>query len=200
MSPLSPPPPAGELQGFPAYSLSLLTPYYRIHQPSRGPWNFSGRKGRFDLPHPLGTCHLAETPTGAFIEVFRFANPIPEDEISKRRLSTLVLPDASLPVADCTEGRARGFGVTAELHSTPDYGLPREWAVAFRQAGFAGVRHRLSHDPEQQEIGIALFGRVTDTSSFAVANTEPIPPAVIADARTRFGLIVLPAPRMMGLS
>ena len=192
MSPLGAPPP--DLDSFPAHFAGSDRDLYRIHLAGRSPWWFSSSgDGRFDLPHgETGTCYLAERPIGAFLEVFRSSTVVPAVEVAARRLSRL-RPPRPVRLADCTATEARAFGVTAAIHSTPDYDLPRLWAEAFAAAGFDGVRYRVSHDPSQQELGVALFGPA-GSGTLPVAETQEIGSELLEEARRRFGLVVAPTP------
>ena len=191
MSPLRAP--RANLSGFPSYDLLRREALYRIHRADRGPWWFSSDgSGRFDLAAGRGTCYLAATPVGAFIEVFRVDTVIPELEVEARVLSTVVAPKRSR-LADCTASAARRFGITGAIHTQPDYALPQAWAEALAAAGFDGIRYRLSHDPSQRELGVALFG-AADGADFPVRKTEPVPVVVLDEARRRFGLVVAPTP------
>ena len=148
--------------------------------------------GRFDLQPPYGTCYLAEDPLGSFVEVFRDTRIVAESDVDKRVLSTLhVSEDCGL--ADCTESRALAFGVTAAIHSSESYARTQKWAAAFADAGFAGIRYLVSHDPAQDLAGVALFGPA-GSEDRPVADTGPIGSDVIAAGRERFGIIVLPTP------
>jgi RES domain len=190
--PLEPPP--ADLAGFPSFRLRRTHELYRIHRHDREPWWFSSDgSGRFDLEGEEGTCYLARTSAGAFLEVFRRARPIAEPDVAARRLAGLA-PPAGGRLADCADPRARSFGVTGAIHTEPDYELPRAWARALAAAGFVGVRYLLSHDPAQDEVGVALFGPA-GRRDYAIKSDEPIPDATIAEARLRFGLVVLPARR-----
>lgn len=191
MSPLRRPP--DDLSGFPTYDLLRRERLYRIHRAERRPWWFSNDgSGRFDLAGDRGTCHLAVTPVGAFVEVFRTQTVIPELEVEARALSAVAPPKRSR-LADCTVSAARKYGVTGAIHTQPDYALPRAWAEAFAAANFDGVRYRLSHDPSQRELGVALFGTAGE-ASFPVRKSEPVPAAVVDEARRRFGLVIAPTP------
>lgn len=191
MSPLGAPP--SDLDGFPAHPAETNLDLYRIHRAERSPWWFSSSGGRFDLLRSeRATCYLAERPIGAFLEVFRASSVVAAAEVAARRLSRL-RPPRPARLADCTVEAARAFGVTAEIHSTPDYGLPLLWAEAFAAAGFDSVRYRVSHDPSQQELGIALFGPA-GVQELPVAATEEIGAALLEEARRRFGLVVAPTP------
>jgi hypothetical protein len=189
LSPLGAPP--EDLGDFPSHRLRRGRVLYRIHRCERSPWWFSGDgSGRFDLMDGRGTCYLAEEPIGAFVEVFRREALIPEAEIVVRCLAQLA---AAGTVADCTVEEARGFGVTAALHSQPGYELTRAWAQAFADVGFGGIRYRLAHDPSAQQPGVALFGDAGEGSA-AVKSSAPIGADLVEEARHRFGLLVLPTP------
>ncbi len=190
MSPLSAPPPPTELQRFPRRQLSPTRPLYRIHWKHLDAlWFASDGEGRFDLAPPLGTCYAAEGPIGAFIEVFRDTTTIPAAEIEARRVAQFHVP-RPMVLADCGASRARAFGVTAAIHSDRDYSLMQAWAAAFVHAGFDGIRYRLSHDPSQRCIGIALFGGagVADWPT----SSQDIDDRLVRRARGRFGIRVLP--------
>lgn len=148
--------------------------------------------GRFDLRPPDGTCYTAEDDLGAFIEVFRDVPFVAESDVQAARASTLHVP-RDVALADCTHGRARAFGVTAAIHSTEPYERTREWAGAFRSAGFGGIRYLVGHDPRQRLVGVALFGEAGLHER--PAETAPIGPELLRAAHSRFGIIVLPAPR-----
>jgi hypothetical protein len=191
LSPLGLPP--DDLSRFPAFGVDRRRSLYRIHRTDAGPWWFSGDgSGRFDLRDGRGSCYLAVTPVGAFIEVFRVATVIPEAEVEARSLSSLV-PSTRARLADCTVSAARKFGITGAIHTQPDYTVPHAWAEAFAAFGFGGIRYRVSHDPAQRELGVVLFGDAGE-QSLPVRRTEPIPASVIEAARQRFGLIVAPTP------
>jgi RES domain len=191
VSPLGAPP--VDLGGFPVHPAGPDLDLYRIHLAARGPWWFSSSgDGRFDLSHGRGTCYLAGQPIGAFLEVFRASTVVPAAEVAVRRLSRLRPPHA-VRLADCTVTEARAFGVTAAIHWTLDYELPRLWAEAFAAAGFDGVRYRVSHDPSQRELGIALFGP-EGARELPVGATDEIGGELLEEARRRFGLVVAPIP------
>ncbi len=117
---------------------------------------------------------------------------IPEAELDARSLSRLVPPKRTR-LADCAVTRARRFGITGALHTQPDYAAPHAWAKAFAAAGFGGIRYRLSHDPAQRELGVALFGAAGE-QALPVRRTDPVPEIVVEEARQCFGLIVAPVP------
>lgn len=186
--------PPDDLSLFPARSLTLTRRLWRIHWADKGAWWFcSNLEHRFDLPHPLGTCHLAEHPLGSFLEVFTDVRRIAQEEIDARRLSELLVP-RRMRLADCTSPHARGFGCTGEIHTTVDYELTRGWATAFVEARFDGIRYFVRHDPSFRLVGIALFGRAGEPQDLPDSDTGEIPPVVISEAARRFGILVLPVP------
>lgn len=148
--------------------------------------------GRFDLPTPQGTCYLAETLTGAFVEVFQrwIAQriPIPRSEVEDRQASRLFVPQP-VELADCTHPRALEFGATGELHGTPDRRLTQAWAAAFRAAGFAGVRYFVSTAPTMNLAGIALF-HVAGEADWPVADQQPIDAVLLHEIEREFGVLV----------
>ena len=178
--------------------MTSVSRFFRIHRAQLEPWWFSSDgTGRFDLPTGtgLGACYMAEERAGCFLEVFRDWILIPEQEVAARSIAEIDLP-AGVRLADCTESRAREFGMTAEIHSTSDYRITHEWAMALSKAGFAGIRYFLRHDPGQTLVGIAWFGPTGDStppSGQALAQ-EPIGADLIEEVGRRFGIRVLPAP------
>lgn len=193
MSPLAlPPEDPPSLHEFPACVTLASQPLYRIHRQNHGPWYFSDDgSGRFNLAPPRGTCYLATEPIGAFIEVFRATALVASADVAKRHLATLhVLRDVKL--ADCSVRSARAFGITAAIHASEDYRATQRWAEAFSRAGFEGICYRLSHDPSQRCLGIALFGQGGE-SDLPVDSDEPIGVELIKAAR-EFGILVIPTP------
>jgi hypothetical protein len=167
---------------------------YRIHRANRNPWWFSSDgSGRFDLPpaSDSGTCYLGEDPIGCFVEVFRSTVIVPSPEVESRRISRLEIPAARLD--DLASGQCRRFGLTAEIHSTPDYGMTQLWAAALWRAGFDGIHYLLRHDPRQRLAAIALFGPAGAHSQPAVS-TDAVGADVVAEAERLFGIRVLPLP------
>jgi len=125
------------------------------------------------------------------LEVFRSSpNVVSTTEINKRRLTRLELPRA-LTAADCTAETARAWGITAEIHSSPDYVKTQEWAAAFAQSGFDGIYYFLRHDPAQRLTGIALFGPAGSPPGFPVGISEAIGPDLIQAVADRFGIRVV---------
>lgn len=190
MSPLvQPPTDPDQLKTFPRRILPLDKPLFRIHRLSREPWWFShDMSGRFDLTNPAGTCYVAESRLGAFIEAFKEINDLLDADIAERRISIVHVP-RSMILADCTSKKIRGFGITGSIHSREEYELPQKWAAAFAGAGFEGVRYKVSHDPSMSMIGIAVFGSA-GSADWPIISTTPIDIGTILDARRSFGIRV----------
>jgi RES domain len=186
--------PPADLSGVPAWTLRPDRVLARVHRIGNDPRYFGvSGESRFDLAAPRGTLYAAETPVGAFLEVFRAAPFVPQAEVDGRLLAGIRSPDERR-LADCTAARARRFGVTAAIHSTPDYAACQRWAAAFADASFGGVRYRVSHDPSAREVALALFGDEGADESFVVDEDGPIPRTVLDEVRSRFGITVIPTP------
>ncbi|MGE5282823.1 MAG: RES family NAD+ phosphorylase [Chloroflexota bacterium] len=166
---------------------------WRIHATDAAPWFFdTGPEGRFNLPD-AGTCYLAEEPIGAFVEKFgRLLRPggvIPESLVDSQRLSRLRPPKAE--VVDLTDRRVLGLaGLTAEINTTTDYALTQAWALALRDADYAGIRYKARHDPRGQLVSIALFG--SDKPPRTATKPPAIPVDLIHEAAAAFAITVLP--------
>jgi len=194
VSPLALPPAA--LNGFPRWTLPPDRTLFRIHRRDRGPWYFDNSPfGRFNLSGARGTCYLALAREGAFLETLgrqgRLIDPV---EVGRRVLSTLHAPHA-LNLANAGHARARSFGVTAGIGALEESArrTTRAWAEAFDAAGFDGVRYRVSHDPSQRVIGVALFGPAGEADWTSQLPT-PIDAGLIQLMRRRYGLVVVPTP------
>lgn len=192
MSPRGLPAPPDDLPELPSAKLGTEL-LWRIHAADVAPWFFdAGPDGRFNLADS-GTCYLSEEPIGAFVEKFgRLLRPggvIPEPLVDMQRLSRLRPPKAN--VVDLTNPKVLGLaGLTAEIHTTTDYALTQSWALALRDAGYAGIRYKARHDPRGQLASIALFG--SDKPPRSAAKTTTIPIDLIHEASTTFAITVLP--------
>lgn len=192
MTPRGLPAPPDELPELPRAKLGTKA-LWRIHAADVAPWFFDiGPDGRFNLAES-GTCYLAEEPIGAFVEKFgRLLRPggvMPEPLVDAQRLSRLRPPKAE--VVDLTDPTVLGLvGLTAEIHSTTDYNLTQGWALAFQEAGYAGIRYKARHDPRGQLISIALFG--SEKPPRTAAKTTTIPVDLIHEAAATFAITTLP--------
>ncbi len=187
MSPIAQPP--AEVWGFPEFVLQPSQLLFRIHPSIYKPWWFSsGGTGRFHLDPPKGACYLAEEERGAFVEAFQdwMGAILPAVEVLTRRISTLSTP---LPVrlADCTKPRALAFGVTGEIHASPDRTRTQAWAKAFDRAGFDGIRFLVRHDPAQQHVGVALFGAGGEVD-WPITSTGFITAELMLEVEKQFGI------------
>jgi hypothetical protein len=133
---------------------------------------------------------LAEEDLAAFVEVFQdwTGSILPRAEVSARRISRLYIPGPAT-LADCTSPRALAFGITAEIHSSPDRTRTRTWAAAFARAGFDGMRFFVRHDPAQRRVGIALFGPAGE-AAWPVASTDEVSTDLLGRAHAIFGIQV----------
>jgi len=144
----------------------------------------------------MGACCLAEAPLGAWVEVFRKRQLLPEVEIAERSLLAVTLK-RDLRVADITARRALSFGITASLGAGEQYDDGQAFAVQALQEGFHGVRYLVRHDPAQKLYGLALFsqaGTPDPADPRWPAGSAAIPDALVRDAERLFGHRVLPTP------
>ena len=143
------------------------------------------------MPGDLGTCYFAEQPEGCFLEAFKnFSTGVPIAELQMRRLARIEIPQP-LSIADCTAEGARAWGVTAEIHSSPDYAQTQAWAAALAHSGFDGICYFLRHDPAQRLIGIALFGPAGSPSGYPTPDSGPIGRDLTERIKDRFGTDIL---------
>lgn len=165
--PLGQPPLPGELALLPRLAVRGLR-LHRIFSASRAsPWWFASLPpgdvnpdvhGRFDLPEPVGACYLALTPVAAVLEVFpHFSGRLPEIELRKRRLVSVLAPKGTPAAANLVAQAARGLGVTAALWAGGDRALTQRWAAALHRAGWRALRQGISHDPAGRLRAVTLF-------------------------------------------
>lgn len=112
---------------------------------------------------------------------------VPQEEIQIRLLTRIEL-ERILSIADCTAESARAWGLTAEIHSGPDYAKTQAWAAAFARSGFDGICYFLRHDPAQRLTGIALFGPAGSPDGLPVGTSAPIGTDLIERVAERFGI------------
>jgi len=161
-------PPSGGLEGFPtATKGGPLWRLFLARDPSTGsvrpPFWFSSANnddpvagGRFGLQEPHGTCYFAESPQGAWLEVFRTTMVALRD--LRRRSLCVAIPPQPLMLADLTSRLARGFGITGDIHTCGDFTVSQQWAAALHVEGFGGVVGKIRHDPALEQASVALFG------------------------------------------
>ncbi len=187
------------LERFPRRTLRGTRVLHRIHRADREPWWFSADgSGRFDpVGTPLGVCYLAESPLGAWVEMFRKRMLLAEAELLQRSLLSVEL-GRDLRLADLTSRRALSFGVTAALGADERFDDSQAFAGRAARAGFDGIRYLVRHDPAQQLYGIALFGPSGAPDSadpdWPHQGDGPLPEELVAETAQRFGYRVLPEP------
>jgi hypothetical protein len=170
---------------------------HRIHRAELAPWFFaSGPLWRFN-PHGvrgLGACYLGEKPVAGLLETFKGMRVVDEAELRLRAHFSASL-DRRLRLADCCAPAAGRFGVNGEIHTTPDYERPQEWASALARAGFAGIRYLCRSDPGMQLIGYALFDHAGEAPSgrWPDGVDRPVGEDAVREAE-RYGLRFSPAP------
>lgn len=183
--------PPADLDDFPERTLAAGTDLWTVHPEGRWPWVCSSAgDGRFDLPAPHGACYFSTEPLGALIECcFRETPEVDEEALRERRLSRL-RTDAPLRLADLTASRSFGFGVTAEVHSIPDYALTQRWARALHDAGFDGLYYLLRHDPSLSLAGVARFGQEGERREWPTPRTQEFGEDLLREAVRRLGVRV----------
>lgn len=167
--PLAAPPPDG-LERFPHRPVAgqQLHRLYRHTDPATGsprtPWWFAcadARRpqagGRYDLQPPAGACYLATSAVAAALETFGPLTAIPRSELVARRRVEVVAPAGAPPAADLAVPAARGYGVTGEIHTSPDRALTRSWAEALYAAGWRALHGIPRHDPAQTLRTVTLL-------------------------------------------
>jgi len=185
-----PPSATGSLSDFPAFNLTPSLRVFRIHAKDYGPWWFStSMKSRFDLADPDGTCYVAESRLGAFVERFQDFSVIPFSVIRDSKIASLQLPQP-LRLADCTAPQARRFGMTGEIHTVAARDITQAWAQAFSRDGFDGMRYFARHDPSMKRKSIAIFGAAGEVN-WPVVHDRRIDKRLIQRAKEVFGIKVL---------
>lgn len=119
--------------------------------------------GRFDLPAPAGTCHLAETITGAVLEALQvhLAN-LPAAELASRGAVRTRVPSGMPPAADLTAPVGVQLGLTSAVWAGSDRPLTQQWAAAFRRDGWWALHSGIQHDLSGTLRGVSLFDRAGD--------------------------------------
>jgi len=100
-------------------------------------------------------------PVGAILELIgpdMSGGAVSETFLDNRRLRCLSVPRPHR-LANLTDRRASGLGVSAEIHTIVPYALSQAWAAALKEVGADGVRYQLRHDPSFKGVGVGLFGK-----------------------------------------
>ena len=196
--------PPDNLQAFPSVNLFENRIVARSHKVTYHPWWFASSPteggGRFDLADPRGTCYVADTIDAAVRERLR-EKILTRQPISTRLADSFAVSLFAMPrsfrCAHIGLRRAALFGVTRELESLPPryYPLSREWAEAFAQADFEGIRYGVRFTP----------GRPNAWALFERAGGEVLPKPSVnlvidgRDACRRSGIVVQDIPRSTAL-
>lgn len=112
--------------------------------------------GRYDLQPPDGACYLALSAIGAWLEVFRCTLIVASEDVRRRRLLS-TRPPRRIRTADLLSPKARGYGVTGDIHTHADRSLTRAWARRLHDAGFRGLLGKIKHDPALRERSLTLL-------------------------------------------
>lgn len=196
-----PPEDPAALARFPTRTLRAGTSIHRIHHAELGPFWFGSSEataaagGRFDLPSPRGSSYWALQPEAAFLERLarRPVTVVPLELLDRFHLSTVDLPD-ELEVANSPVKRSRGFGLTAEFHSTSLLTRTRRWAAALAAAGHPGLLAIPRHDVTARLRTLTLFGQSGEHRPRRWrARTGAIPSSLL-DAMSHWGIRCLPVP------
>lgn len=174
------PPRAGlKLARFPERVLPAGRALWRFTRPGYPtPWHFAAlpatstdQEGRFDLPHPKGTCYLTLNPVSAVMECigpeWADGGVVSSQLLARRRLYRHELR-APLHLANLTSEKVAGFSVTRELAAMADYEVPQAWAHALAGAGrdpvagssgrFDGIIYPPRFHVSSVARSVALFG------------------------------------------
>ncbi len=66
-------------------------------------------------------------------------------------------PPQPVTLGDLAANKARGFGITGEIHTCDDYTIPQQWAAALHTLGLHGISGKVRHDPALEEHSTTLF-------------------------------------------
>ncbi|MGH2517480.1 MAG: RES family NAD+ phosphorylase, partial [Ktedonobacterales bacterium] len=138
---------------------------------------------------PDGTCYVAESQLGAFVERFQDFLAIPFTVIHGSKIASLRLP-RPLRLADCTVSQARRLGMTGEIHTFASRDITQAWASAFSRDGYDGIRYFARHDPSMKRKSIAIFGAAGE-ANWPVVRDRRIDKRLIQRAKAVFGIKVL---------
>jgi hypothetical protein len=209
--PLPPDDPA-DLEDFPPLRPppGRLARFWRLHRhfdpdsgAPRGPFWFASAEpddpggGRYDLPAPLGANYWAGTAAGAWLEVFRDTLVVDVADLRRRRLARTRAP-AKLHLANLLVKAAHRFGLTAEVHTTPDLATTRRWAAAWQRAGFQGIWGQARHDPTVKLRTLTLLDLAGEHQPFGwsweVQLTEPADDADLLQEMAAWGYAAASVP------
>jgi hypothetical protein len=196
-----PPADPRELQGLPvAFDMNQL---FRVHLAEREPAHFGNRSlYRFDPPkrrqRDFGTCYIAKSREGAFLDALGGIRPLPEHLVNERVISEIHLVD-DFKVADLTNESLGGTSnVHGDLSNGENYLLSQEWAAALWDAGYRGVQYTVRHNEDFRGLSVALFAEPgVWPDMFKCEEPEPID-AGLLDAVADYGVEVIPGTPILG--
>lgn len=160
------------MAGLPAHTPAPGDTFWRVYRTvdpdtgaSRGPWYFASvtptrpaaQAGRFDLPHPEGTCYLADDPAAAYREHFQALRVDPVDE--RQRALASIAPGRPVSFGDLASPDAEAFGISLVEATIRDRRQTQKIARQVRRAGFGGVRVLRRSDPSGTTHTVGLFDR-----------------------------------------
>lgn len=172
----------GDAEAVPTTILGPIVDLWRAQSTRFGsPWKFScagkpGDGGRFHLAcsNGRGTSCWAASPVGAILEAVadpHATTPVPVTLTALTRLAlwhtTELLGGGAVRVVDLTAPRST-LRLTGEINSTHDHALTQQWAMAFDEAGRAGVGYT------------ARFANDHAVAFFDEEGVRPRPPGTLA--------------------
>jgi RES domain-containing protein len=185
-----------DISSFPEHIFHPDRVLSKIHKAIYDPRFFcDSGEGRFDLKPDTsnGTCYLALSPLGAFVETLGRFRILTQEAIDERAVSALSLT-RSLRLADVTDRTVLGkFGITGDISTGGDYGPSQEWAGRLYEAGFDEIFYVARHDPSFAERSVAVFGNEEIGSKLFEVTTEAISQSLVDEACKEFGFQVWPS-------
>ena len=190
-----PPADPRELQGLPI--VYDMPSFFRVHLAEHEPTCFGNRSlYRFDPPKrrqpDFGTCYMAKSREGAFLDALGGIRPLPEHLVNQRVISEIHVVD-DFRIADLTDKTlARTFGIHGDLFAGENHQLTQEWAAALWDAGYRGVQYTARHDVAFTELSVALFAQPgVWPDMFKSEEPEPIDVALLTTMAS-YGIEVIP--------
>jgi hypothetical protein len=189
--------PPKSLSGFPRTTLRRGVRIFRAAR--HAPWFFCACGAcRFDVAQPNGTLYVG---TDALVGLLETIGPhlegglVSRSFLARRRMFSRRL-SADLPVANLTSRRAAGFGVTNELATMTPYDVPRAWAAALYEHGYAGIRYRTRFDSGPDARGLALFGDAGERGWRAQDDGPADAPVLVERLQQECNITVADPPRL----
>ena len=203
MNDFGPPPSVGRLRRFPSRTLRAGHRIYRLHHRGLGPFWFSSTPpesdggNRFDLPPPSGASYWALQPAVALLETLarRPVTMIPTELLDRYELAQARLPNDLAPIANLPVQATRGFGLTAEIHTTSNRRQTRSWAAALADAGFRAILGLPRHDVTGRYRTLTLWGQAGEHPPYGWKwETESLSINEASEALAPWGIRIVPIP------